>query len=152
MGEDPIGFEGWDYNFYRYVANNPIAYRDPTGEFWVWVARGAWIAGKWIVKKVRVWVKPKPRKGEYGGPGAKKPFKPKTKDKIRDRDKNKCVFCGKKTKKGGGSSNSSEIDHAFPKSRGGNNSCNNGQNTCRTCNRQKGNKTTDEYLEWLRNR
>ena len=57
-----------------------------------------------------------------------------------------------KTQKSGRSSSSSEIGHAIPKSRGGNNSCNNGQNTCRTCNRRKGNKTTEEYLEWLKNR
>ena len=44
-------------------------------------------------------MKPKPRKGEYGGPRAGKPFKPKTKDKIRDRDNHRCVFCGKKLKK-----------------------------------------------------
>jgi len=60
-------------------------------------------------------------------------------------------FVVKKTQLGRGSPNCSEIDHAIPKSRGGNNSYNNGQNTCRSCNRQKGNKTTDEYLDWLRN-
>ncbi len=32
----------------------------------------------------------------------------------------------------------------MPKSRGSNNSCNNGQNMSRMRNRQKGNKTTDE--------
>lgn len=31
MSEDPIGFKGNDENFYRYVSNNPIIYRDPSG-------------------------------------------------------------------------------------------------------------------------
>ena len=97
-------------------------------------------------------VKPKPRKGEYGGPGAGKAFAKKTKNQIRERDNNRCVFCGKETQKSCGSSSSSEIDHTIPKSRRGNNTCNNGQNTCGTFNHQKGNKTTEEYLEWLKNR
>jgi len=28
---DPIGFESGDFNFYRYVANNPVNYTDPSG-------------------------------------------------------------------------------------------------------------------------
>jgi 5-methylcytosine-specific restriction endonuclease McrA len=35
----------------------------------------------------------------------------------------------------------------IPKSRGGDNTINNAQNTCRTCNRIKGAKTTEEFLE-----
>lgn len=31
LSEDPIGFESGDYNLYRYALNNPIIYRDPTG-------------------------------------------------------------------------------------------------------------------------
>ncbi len=31
ISEDPIGFGGHDTNLYRYVANNPIEYGDPTG-------------------------------------------------------------------------------------------------------------------------
>lgn len=36
-------------------------------------------------------------------------------------------------------------DHAIPKARGGNNTPDNAQNTCRTCNLNKGTKTTEEY-------
>ena len=37
-------------------------------------------------------------------------------------------------------------DHAMPKARGGNNTLENAQNTCRSCNLQKGTKTTEEYI------
>jgi len=33
LSEDPIGFFGGDNNFYRYVFNSPLIYRDPNGEF-----------------------------------------------------------------------------------------------------------------------
>jgi hypothetical protein len=89
-----------------------------------------------------------PRAGEAGGPGAGKDFSDKTKDKIRDRDGNTCVFCGKETTSESGPDRS-EIDHSIPKREDGNNSENNGQNTCRTCNRQKGGKNTGDYLGWL---
>ena len=31
LGEDPIGFSGEDFNFYRYVKNSPINYSDNSG-------------------------------------------------------------------------------------------------------------------------
>jgi len=31
LSEDPIGFVGRDFSLYRYVENNPIRYKDPTG-------------------------------------------------------------------------------------------------------------------------
>ncbi|WP_247664087.1 HNH endonuclease [Ralstonia solanacearum] len=61
----------------------------------------------------------------------------------------KCVFCKIETTNKPGPDRS-EIDHAESKKNGGNNSENNGQNTCRTCNRQKGGKSTVEYLDWLK--
>jgi hypothetical protein len=89
-----------------------------------------------------------PRTGEAGGEGEGKDFSDRTKDKIRDRDGNKCVFCKKDTTNEPGPDRS-EVDHATSKKNRGTNSENNGQNTCRTCNRQKGGKNTKEYLEWL---
>ena len=33
ISEDPIGFKAGDNNLYRYVENNSIKYKDPTGKF-----------------------------------------------------------------------------------------------------------------------
>ncbi|MFC1352011.1 MAG: HNH endonuclease [gamma proteobacterium symbiont of Clathrolucina costata] len=63
----------------------------------------------------------------------------------REESRDTCVFCGKKTTREPGP-NRSEIDHSIPKSRKGNNTIDNAQNTCRTCNRRKGSKTTTEFL------
>jgi hypothetical protein len=83
------------------------------------------------------------KSGEAGGPGAGRDFSPSTKDAART---GRCVFCGEKTTREPGPSQST-IDHAVPKSRGGNNTVNNAQETCRTCNLKKGKQTTDEFLQ-----
>ena len=36
ISEDPIGFDGRDYNLYRYVGCNPINYTDPRGMIGDW--------------------------------------------------------------------------------------------------------------------
>jgi len=92
----------------------------------------------------------KPREGEAGGPGAGKDFSRGAKDRIRERDDNKCVFCEKETTREPGP-DQSNIDHAQSKKNGGNNTDNNGQNTCRTCNLDKGAKNTSDYLDHLKN-
>lgn len=45
--------------------------------------------------------------------------------------------------------NSLEIDHVIPKSRGGNDARENLVASCRNCNRSKGDKTRDEFMEAL---
>lgn len=83
--------------------------------------------------------------GESGGPGAGKAFTPAVKDAAKAESAN-CVFCTKATTKEAGPLQSN-IDHAIPKSRGGNNTINNAQNTCRTCNLTKGTMTSTEFLQ-----
>lgn len=87
---------------------------------------------------------PTPKVGSEGGPGAGKQFSQKTKDAARAESNDTCVFCGTETNRTPGATQSN-IDHAIPKSRGGNNTLDNAQNTCRTCNQQKGTKTTEEF-------
>ena len=36
ISEDPIGFDGGDFNLYGYVRNNPISRTDPMGLCWPW--------------------------------------------------------------------------------------------------------------------
>ena len=78
--------------------------------------------------------------------GAGKPFNKSVKDGARAESENKCVFCGKNTTREPGP-DQSNIDHANAKSEGGDNSPENAQNTCRTCNQDKGTRSTDEYLQ-----
>ncbi|HYV47353.1 MAG TPA: HNH endonuclease [Myxococcaceae bacterium] len=87
-----------------------------------------------------------PKAGASGGPGAGKRFSPQTKDAAESHADGKCVFCGKETTDEPGPSQRN-TDHAQPKSRGGNNTIDNAQNTCRTCNLEKGAKTTEEHLQ-----
>ncbi|UOG36242.1 HNH endonuclease (plasmid) [Leptospira noguchii] len=90
-----------------------------------------------------------PKLGSSGGEGAGKAFSNKVKAQARAESENTCVFCKKETTDNLGPTKS-EIDHAIPKVRGGNNTIENAQNTCRTCNRQKGASTTEEFLGKIR--
>ncbi len=90
----------------------------------------------------------KRKPGESGGPGAGKRFSDKTKDAAEKEAGGKCVFCGKDTTRARGP-RQRNTDHAQPKSQGGNNSLDNAQNTCRTCNLDKGARSTAEYLKYL---
>ncbi len=88
-----------------------------------------------------------PKVGSAGGPGAGKAFSMATQDAARAASGNKCVFCGTNTVRSPTPTpNRSNIDHAIPKSRGGNNTSGNAQNTCQSCNLSKGAKTTEEHL------
>ena len=84
--------------------------------------------------------------GSANPDGAGKPFNQPTKNAARAESDNKCVFCGKQTTSQPGP-NQSNIDHSIPRSQGGDNSLDNAQNTCRTCNLDKGARTTEEYLK-----
>jgi len=86
--------------------------------------------------------------GSAGGPGAGKAFPKAVQDAARAESGDACVFCGEPTVRSKTpATNRSNIDHAIPKSRGGNNTLPNAQNTCQTCNLQKGTMTTEEYLK-----
>ncbi len=87
----------------------------------------------------------KPKPGSANPNNAGRPFSESTKDKAREESEN-CVFCGKKTTREPGP-DQSNIDHSIPKSRGGDNTIDNAQNTCRTCNLDKGTQTTQEYTQ-----
>jgi len=45
ISEDPIGLSGGDVNLYRYVANDPADFRDPTGQFVLQLLGGAAVGG-----------------------------------------------------------------------------------------------------------
>lgn len=95
--------------------------------------------------------------GTKGGERAGKDFTPKGKQEVIDANKQKnsgqtvCENCGtdtvpaKKSKKGETPpGNETQVDHIYPKSKGGDGDPSNGQVLCRDCNRAKGNKTPDE--------
>lgn len=48
---DPIEFLAGDFNFYRYVGCSPVNFVDPSGLWWVWVARLLGFGGKETAKK-----------------------------------------------------------------------------------------------------
>lgn len=88
-----------------------------------------------------------PKAGSSAGPGAGKGFSEAVKDAARAESPN-CVFCGQQTVRSPTSRpDRSNIDHAIPKSRGGNNTIDNAQNTCQSCNLDKATDTTEEYLQ-----
>ncbi|MDB6014611.1 MAG: Repeat family [Gammaproteobacteria bacterium] len=81
--------------------------------------------------------------------GSRRPTKQQA-DKARDRSKDSegkehCYYCGKETTREPGKSNSSEIEHKRPYSKGDKTADENLENACRTCNREKGPKTEEEY-------
>jgi hypothetical protein len=85
--------------------------------------------------------------GEAGGPGAGKRFPKSVQDTARQQSQGKCVFCGVDTQQGVRGPTQSQTDHAIPKSKGGNNSQSNAQNTCRSCNLSKGSNTSVEHVQ-----
>ena len=90
------------------------------------------------------------KQGSSGGPGAGKPFGGRLRDKIKREAEGKCTYCGKTTTKKDGP-RKDNTDHIFPKSRGGNNTKENADHTCQTCNLQKTDRTKQEFLDDLKN-
>lgn len=65
---------------------------------------------------------------------------------IREKLRDKCFYCGAELNGGG------EVDHKLPISRGGSNWPSNLTLACRTCNRDKNNKTSDEFMIWRKDK
>jgi len=85
-----------------------------------------------------------PKLGSVGGPGAGKRATPGQRAETLKENDGKCVFCG---------APATEADHAYPKSRGGNNTTGpdgNLQPTCTPCNRGPGGKHAQTSEEFLR--
>lgn len=61
-----------------------------------------------------------------------------TKDLIANRDGDRCHYCG--------TGHSLQIDHIYPKSRGGSSDAENLVLACRNCNASKGDRTPEEWL------
>jgi RHS repeat-associated protein len=84
--------------------------------------------------------------GSSGGPGAGKRFSQSTQDAAEQAAGGKCVYCGNPTTRNRTSAPARRnTDHINPRSRGGNNTRDNAQNTCQTCNNQKANRTDSEF-------
>lgn len=87
--------------------------------------------------------------GSAGGETAGKKFSDTTRAQAYAESKGKCVFCGSQTTKTPGPLKSN-ADHSIPRVQGGNATPANAQNTCRTCNLQKGAQTSAQFIEQIR--
>jgi 5-methylcytosine-specific restriction endonuclease McrA len=67
--------------------------------------------------------------GERGGPRGGMRFTPTDRNNLLTENAGRCVYCGDKAE---------EADHIIPRARGGSGTFENGQPTCRWCNRSKG--------------
>jgi RHS repeat-associated protein len=69
--------------------------------------------------------------GAAGGDTAGKPFPPRVRQQTLEENPNTCVYCRMET-------DSPQVDHSIPRSRGGNATPENAQTTCPHCNASKG--------------
>lgn len=67
---------------------------------------------------------------------------------VYEADEGRCFYCGIKVEPFG----NWEPDHLLPKSRGGRDEFSNLVVACQPCNRSKGNRTLEEYREYLADR
>jgi RHS repeat-associated protein len=79
-----------------------------------------------------------PKPGSAGGPGAGRKATPSERKAALSENNGNCVFCGKKA---------DQVDHSIPRSRGGNNTKENLQPACASCNQSKNDKTSQEFLD-----
>ena len=88
---------------------------------------------------------PSVKAGEAGGSTAGKRISDSVKQQAFNQSAGKCVFCGLSTTNARGPLQS-QGDHAIPRVQGGNATINNTQNTCRTCNLQKGPSSSSAFI------
>lgn len=88
--------------------------------------------------------------GSRGGPGTGRRYIPAdVKRQEIEASQGLCRLCKTPVQEGAGSPRSREFDHSIPFADGGDASFENVQSLCRTCNRQKGRMTTQDYIESL---
>ena len=108
---------------------------------------------KCMAKNTARYDKENPRKAkernkrrQYWSEKAKGKYTNKDISYIRSQLQDRCRFCGSSLSGGG------EIEHLTPVSRGGTHNKSNLSLACHKCNKEKTNKTMDEYFEWRRER
>ncbi|MDO8604027.1 MAG: HNH endonuclease signature motif containing protein [bacterium] len=89
---------------------------------------------------------PNVKAGSMGGETASKRFPDSVRNKAAEETGGACVFCGSRTSSERGPLQQN-ADHSIPKARGGNASLENAQNTCRTCNIEKSDATSGEFIQ-----
>ena len=90
------------------------------------------------------------KSGSRVGPGAGSRYiSPSVKRQEIEESRSICRACKNLVESAPGSPLSREFDHAWPYSRGGDETLDNIQVLCRTCNRPEGDKNTQEYVDWL---
>ena len=67
-------------------------------------------------------------------------------EKLKEKQKGRCYYCGKKLNMI--DTGEHHVDHKTPVSRGGNNNIDNLVLACKQCNKEKYNKTEEEYWTW----
>lgn len=70
---------------------------------------------------------------------------------LSERDGSHCHYCGKKLIIKSGKSGT-QIDHVIPVTKGGKDELDNLVLSCKGCNRRKGNKDYDDFIEYEYNR